>query len=343
MQATIVTTLDEIRKLGPEWATLGVHSPFSSWDYANDWLRCASEVQPYVIAVRSRGELVGVAPWCLTRDYVGSRVLTGVGAQSAWYHDPIVGAGIDATRVYRAIGEALRRRRWDAIDLTLQAEQSLPLITDLKQLGMTIAERPSDRQSHVIALDADWESTWQRFPSSFRKSIRRLNRQLEARAHRYLQVPPEQALEWLEEMIRLNRERWQTGENWELSYAFLRANTPTLLAQGDLRFHGLEIDGRLAALIYHVRKGDRAFAIIGNYQPDFADFSPSNLLLHWSLSQLQQEGVRCVDLGPGEYAYKNRLQTGVVETVRTRVGASLLGMALVGWRGVIKPRFQDAI
>jgi len=343
MQATIMKSLDEIRALESQWAKLTPPSPFSSWDYAYDWLRCAPEAQPHVIAVHSNGELVGVAPWCLSRDYAGSRVLTGIGGESAWYHDPLVVAGHDASRVFRAIAEALRHRRWDAIDLTLQPGQSLPLITELKHLGMTVTEKVSDRQSHVIALEDDWEASWNRFPASFRKGVRRHNRHLEAISHRYLQVPQAEAMAWLEEVIALNRTRWNTGENWELTYTFVRANAPTLLAQGEFRLFGLEIEGRIAALAYHIRKGDRSFAIFGNYHPDFAEYSPSNLLLHWLLTQLHHEGVRWVDLGPGEYEYKNRIQSGVVETLRTQVGASLLGMALVGWRGMIKPRLPKAI
>ncbi|MNR81942.1 hypothetical protein D3C86_520030 [compost metagenome] len=338
LKATIVKTLDEIRALESQWAKLTPPSPFSSWDYAYHWLRCAPEAQAHVIAVHSRGELVGVAPWCLSRDYAGSRVLTGIGKESAWYHDPLIVPGYDASRVFQAIGEALCHRKWDAIDLTLQTEHSLPLITELKRLGMTVTQRASEQQSHVLAFEDDWEACWKRFPSSFRKGVRRLNRHLESIPHRYLQAPQAHALEWIEDVIALNRTRWNTGENWELTYAVMRANTPTLLAQGDLRLYGLEIEGRMAALAYHIRKGNRSFALIGNYHPDFAEYSPSNLLLHWLLTQLHQEGVRWVDLGPGEYDYKNRIQSGLVETVRTQVGTSLLGMALVGWRGMIKAR-----
>lgn len=343
MRTTIMTTLDGIRALAPQWGKLTPPSPFASWDYAYDWLRCAPQAQPYVIALHDQGQLVGVAPWCVLRDYAGSRILTGIGGDSAWYHDPVLSDRTEAQAAFRALGKALRQRKWDAIDLTLQAERSLSLVTELKQLGMTVAQRPNARQSHLIALEDNWEATWLQFPSGYRKNIRRLNRHLEARAHRYLRVQPEDALDCLEELIQLNRTRWQTGHNWDLAYAVLRANTPTLLAQGNLRFFGLEIEGRMAAAIYLVRKGDRCFALMGNYHPDFTDYSPSNLLLHWTLTQLQQEGIRGVDLGPGEYAYKNRLQSGLVETVRTYVGASLMGMALVGWRGVIKPRLSHAI
>ena len=342
MQATIHKTLDEIRALESSWGRLTPMSPFSSWDFAYDWLRCAPSVQPYVIAVHSQGKLIGVAPWCVTPDYAKSRVLTGVGAESAWYHDPLVADPESAPEVFRAIARALRPRKWDAIDLTLQAEPCHALLDDLKPLGLTVAQRPSDRQSRIIALDADWETSWKRFPSAYRKGVRRLSRHLELRPHAFGVAEGDQAQGWLETLIRLNHARWQTGSNWDLTYAAMRANTPTLLARGELRLFGLSIEGRMAALTYHVRKGKRSFMLMGNFHPDFADYSPANLLLHWSIQRLHQEGVREVDMGPGEYDWKKRLQSGLVETVHTRVGGSLKGMALVGWRGMLKPRLSSA-
>ena len=340
MEATILTSLSEIRSLETTWGRLTPRSPFSSWDFAHDWLSCAPEVTPYVIAVHSQGALMGIAPWCVKQDYAGSRLLTGLGAESAWYHDPLVVDRARADEVFRAIARALRPRRWDAIDLTLQAEASLPLIDDLQPLGLTLAQRASDRQSRLLVLDDDWEKSWKRFSTNYRKSVRRLTHRLETRPHAFGIADDEQAQEWLETLICLHRERWQTGANWQQSYDFLRAYTPTLLARNELRLFGLSLDGQLAALTYHVRKGARTFMLLGAFHPDFAEYSPSNLLLHWSLQSLHQEGVRWVDMGPGEYDWKLRLQSGLVETVRTRVGASLMGMALVGWRGVLKPRLS---
>lgn len=342
MHATILRTRDEVQALVPQWDELTPLSPFSSGDFACDWLSCTPEASPFVIAVHDGGTLMGVAPWCLARDFAGSTLLTGIGRESAWYHDPLVRDGAVVSEVHRAIGQALRPRHWDAIDLILQANVSLPLVRMLERLGVAISRRPVDRQSHLIALDADWTTSWERFPDSFRKSLKRRRRRLATLPHQFLMVQGEQAMECLEELIRLNRLRWQTGQNWEPTYALMRANTPSLLARGELRFSVLMIDGRMAALDYQVRKGNRSFMLMGNFHPDFADLSPGNALLVWALEQLNREGIQWVDMGPGEYAWKIQIQSRQVEAIRTHVGSSLLGMALAGWRGVIKPQFQSA-
>lgn len=101
-------------------------------------------------------------------------------------------------------------------------------------------------------------------------------------------------MEALDELIRLNRIRWRMGKNWEPFYAFMRANTPNLRAQGDVRFSTLTLEGRVAALDYQVRKGNRSFMIMANFHPDFAELSPGNLLMHWTTEQLQHEGTRGV-------------------------------------------------
>ena len=342
LSSTILSTLEDVRALAPQWNALGPLTPFSSWDFAYDWLFCTPEARPFVIAVHDQEQLVGIAPWCLARDYAGSMVLTGIGRESSWYHDPLVHPAADAAEVHLTICQALRPRRWDAIDLILQANESLPLVRNLEQLGLAVSRRPSDRQSRLYELDPGGQAFWEGFSASSRKSMRRRLRQLEAVPHEFRLAQGAQAMEYLEELIQLNRERWQTGENWEPTYAFMRANTPTLLAQGDLRFFVLTIEGRTAALDYQVRKGSRSFAIMASVHPEFADHSPGSLLLNWAIGELAREGIRTLDLGPGEYEWKKRLQSGLVETVRTQVGSSLLGMALVGWRSMIKPRLVTA-
>ncbi|MNR81946.1 hypothetical protein D3C86_520070 [compost metagenome] len=342
MRATILRSREAVHAIAPQWEAIKPLTPFSSWDFACDWLACTPSAQPFVIAVHDRETLVGVAPWCLIRHRAGSTILTGIGRESAWYHDPLVIDTADAKEVLRAMGHVLRPRQWDAINLTLQVRASLPLIRALRQLGLAVAGRPDDRQSHLIAFDADWATAWERFPASFRKSLSRRRRRLEAMPHHFHMLQGEQAMVALEELIRLNRSRWKTGENWEPAYAFMRLNTPNLLARGDLRFSALTIEGRPAALDYQVRKGDRSSMIMANFQPDFADLSPGNLLMQWTLEQLHQEGIREVDMGPGLYEWKENLQSETVATIRTHVGSSLLGMALVGWQDILKPRLQPA-
>lgn len=342
MQITIAKTLEDVRALQADWETLAPASPYAAWDFAHDWLASVPSAQPHVIAVRSGGRLVAVAPFCLVKGRADTLSLTGVGYEGSWYHDPVLAAGLPPQPIYRALAGALRSRHWDLIDLILQAESSMPLLSELRRLGMSVTQRPSERQSHLLALDGDWPSTWERFPSSFRKTIERRGRKLARIPHRFFPAAPAEAAELLEELIRLNRLRWQTGKKWEEAYAVMRAHAATLVARGELRLFGLEVEGRLAAIDYQIRKGDRSFMLMANYHPDFAELSPGNLLMCWGLEQLQREGVRWADMGPGEYAWKLQLSSARVETVRIRVGASLRGLALVGWRDMIKPRLLSS-
>lgn len=341
MQITIAKTLEDVRALEAEWGALAPSHPYAAWDFAYDWLTSVPSAQPFVIAVRQGGQLVAVAPWCLIKGRADSLSLTGVGYEGAWYHDPVLAPDMACEPIARALAGALRSRQWDLIDLILQADSSMPLASALQRFGMSVMQRPRERQSRLLALAADWPSTWERFPSSFRKTVERRSRKLAQRPHRFFQVTGDETMDVLEELIRFNRLRWQTGANWEETYAVMRAHTPTLLARGKLRLFALELDGRLAAIDYQIRQGDRSFMLMANYHSDFAELSPGNLLMHWGLEQLQREGVRAADMGPGEYAWKQQLASTLVETVRIRVGSSLRGLALVGWRDMIKPRLMS--
>lgn len=337
MEATILRTRAQIRELQLQWGGLKPSTPFACWDYAHDWLHSVPDVEPFVIAIRSGGRLIALAPWCVVKEAAGVRTVTGISGNSAWYHDPLLHPSADPAAVARAMARALHAERWDSINLILQPQLSEPFMTELKRLGMAVIQRVPEDQGHVIQFGDDWDEAWNRFPSTFRKNMARRVRRLNSLPHRFLEATASNAGEWLEELIRLYRLRWQTDGNWEPTFAFMRANTETLLQQGELRLFALEIHGRLAAFDYHVRKRNRAYSYMCAYQEEFASYSPGTLLMSWSLAHLHREGVRAIDLGPGLYAWKEVVENTPVETLRLMVGGSPRGMALLGWRTKLKP------
>ncbi len=91
----------------------------------------------------------------------------------------------------------------------------------------------------------------------------------------------------------------------------------------------LEKDGRVmsALVTFRDRRARRFYTVF--YDPDFAAYSPGNILLFEICRRTLQEGLDC-DLMTGEQAYKQRLATSTVPLFRVDVSAETLAAVADG-------------
>nr|WP_276208691.1 GNAT family N-acetyltransferase [Caulobacter sp. 17J65-9] len=109
-------------------------------------------------------------------------------------------------------------------------------------------------------------------------------------------------------LLRLHAARW-AGES-EAGFTdpqvqdFHRAVARAFLAEGWLRLHLLEIDGRPAAAFYGFQVRGRAYAYIGGFDPEFAEASPGALIMRHAIEQAVREGCTSFEFLRGREAYK---------------------------------------
>jgi CelD/BcsL family acetyltransferase involved in cellulose biosynthesis len=345
MQPIILKTLDDLRPYEATWKALPLSNPFSSWEYARGWLARPS-VQPFVIVVKDdANQVIALAPWCLQTKRGGIRQLEGIRGYDAWYHDPWVKDPDLSAPLGDLLFETLLESRgeWDSLDLILNGERSPRLIQLLEGCGWGFAERPNERQNRMVDLSQGWEAYWNSRPAKFRSSMRQAQRKLDALPHRYIEADAESYQPILEAALRFSQDRWDPAHNRDDWYQAIRDLADWSAPRGSLCAFGLEIQGRIAAARVLFRSGDRAYGTIQTYDPEFSAYRVGSLMTVWAFERLAATGILSLDLGDGVMEWKERMSTGLGETVLVQLAGTLSGKALMSWKRVVKPQLAGIL
>ncbi len=347
MPCTILRDVPAIRRLADQWASAPPTTPFASWGMIRAWLESPQRHgDPFVIAMTDpQGRLQAVAPWMLTRDRLGIRRLSAIGGEDTWYHDPWIVHPTDGRALAACLEDALRqsKRDWDLLDLILRPTTSTPFIQAFKRLGWLRETHVPWRQHPAIHWEGDWNSYWSARPDSLRRLVARRSKRLSQHPHRFYEASRDEAEPMLETLCRLQAANFDGQRDWESYHAFMRLIAADMLDHGFGSLHVLEIDGKPAAIQFQSRHADRVYGLLRAYDPVFESYSPGSLLATWSFEQMHQQGVRWIDLGPGENGWKRQVQTTTDETVQIQIGSpsSLLAMGMIGVAGYLKPQLMN--
>lgn len=106
-------------------------------------------------------------------------------------------------------------------------------------------------------------------------------------------------------------------------------------ARGELLLRVLRLDGRAIAMLYGLQGDGVAHLLKGGYEPAYGRHSPGQLLLHETIADARERGLRRVELLGGDERYKLAFAGAVRERVRlqafrpTPLGSA--GWALEAW------------
>jgi CelD/BcsL family acetyltransferase involved in cellulose biosynthesis len=179
MQATLHEDLADVL---PGWAQLFAAddraTPFQSPGWARAWWRhWANGSRPWMLAVRDRDRLVGLAP---LRDQrvLGLRVLR-TGGEPGDYWD-VLARPESRAAVAAAVGRELagRQRDWDALELSRLPDGS-PTADAVEQCGLRAVHR-SATPCPGLALPESFDAYLASLPSSRRTNLRRRLRNLDS-------------------------------------------------------------------------------------------------------------------------------------------------------------------
>lgn len=306
--------IHDLHRFQSTWSEAPLQHPFQSWEWTQARLRnLPSTSEPLVLAVTEGEKLLAIAPWEIRRTPHGLRLLTGMGDEDSWYHDPLTLDG-DAVQVAACLADALGglRNRWDVIRLSLPEDS--PLLPPLRELGWFVPERHDWLQNSRIDLSEGWEAYWQNRPASLRKELRRSLRHLPP--HRFLRADEHNLERMLGELYRLHSWRWGPQKKWQEYYGLIRALAWRALPRRELFLYGLELDGKLAAVNFALSCKGCFYGFMAAFRPEYSKLGIGSLL---QLSQLEEacaEGIRCFNLGPGKFRWKEQLETGIIPSVQ---------------------------
>jgi CelD/BcsL family acetyltransferase involved in cellulose biosynthesis len=319
-----ITEVEAFRGLRAEWSLLLARSDadclFLTWDWLHTWwTHLAAGRRLFIVAVRSAGELIGIAPLAVSAGRrpglapLSSLTFLGTGSVGSDYLDVIVARGRES-EAYDGFARCLAAQPFalHLAQLRRGSSATMGLAGRLARLGWRYSERPTDRcpfitiqglswTSYLASLDGHHRSNWKRRFANLGKSFAMQFERVETDAQR---------AEALGAFFALHNRRWEgRGGSTALYSASLRefheAWTRVALERGWLRFFLLRLDGRPVGAIYGFRYGG-AFAFYQTgFDPAYARHGIGQVMIGLSIKAAIEEGADEYDLLHGTERYKS--------------------------------------
>jgi CelD/BcsL family acetyltransferase involved in cellulose biosynthesis len=325
LDAELITEVDDLAALAPEWDLLAVASalPQMSPAWVLAWWRhiAPAGAVPRGVAVRDGGQLVGFAPFYVVPGGGGRVDYRLPGIEITARLAPLAAADRE-WEVAEAIGRALATAtpRPDALlfeGVAVDAQWQAAL-----RDRWPGALRPPLWHTHVdgspfVSLREGSFDAWMAARSSnFRQQMRRMRRRFAdaggaARVATHATLADDAAA-----FVRLHASRWDDRGHSNLvdlgeRFAAMVVDAgERLLDDGRLALRLLELDGEPICAQLFVEAGGTELFLNGGWDERHAALKPSLLCLLDAVEDAFARGRRRLDLGVGEQPYKRRFADG---------------------------------
>lgn len=292
----IIDDLQEFRSLEPEWSSLLARSNTNSVFLTHEWFRCWWEAfgdkrQMFVICVRDKGKLVGVAP--LHRHQARFRGLPvnklSFMANRYTAEADFIVASPEAP-VVCSIFECLENHHalWDLIELIRLRHDSVVMryALDLVQKSNWLYRIRSDLQVPYVMVEETWESFISRRSRRFKKNINyRLNKVkgLPSSVRVVTLCSTDEILARLPKIFEISSKSWKaqikssiTDELSEI--VFFKKISKVMGEKGWINLWMLSFGNDPVAFEYHLNYGGSTCPIRADYDETHRAFSPGAYL-----------------------------------------------------------------
>jgi CelD/BcsL family acetyltransferase involved in cellulose biosynthesis len=304
----VVTTYADFVALEGAWNTVveraGLDHPFARHEWIRTWWDCfGSGRKLHIVLVRSRDELVAVAPFMLSQ---GRMYGLPVRRLELIFNVHTPRLDVVATRshreVYRALWRYLSERRdlWDVLTLYQLPEgtRTLAGLGDAAQGdGFPVGVWRSDDSPYVSLSAQSAEAYFAGLEAKFKSNLRNRWKRLARLGTVAVEtVSTARGLpEALEQGFQIEALAWKgdTGTaircSEELSRFYSRI-ARVAAQKGWLRLHFLTVEGRAIAFAYSLVYGRKFYLLKTGYDPEYFPYSPFNLLCEQLLKESFEEG-----------------------------------------------------
>jgi CelD/BcsL family acetyltransferase involved in cellulose biosynthesis len=323
VQVEKIESAEAFERLAGEWTELLAASRsdclFLTWEWLFTWWKHLSGSRRLsILAVRSRGELIALAPFASRPRRlekflsVGALEFLGTGSVGSDYLDLIVRPG-HATPAIRALAAAVIDAG-AAVGLGQvppDAPNTLSLADELGKREWTVRSTKTDVCPFIDLTGHSWDSYLDDLGSAHRYNFRRRLRNLERLgAIRFARVETEaERGQALRELVALHQMRWQPRGG---SSAFDRPALADFheelsglaLARGWLRLFTLRLDDVAIAAVYGFRYRNTFYFYQSGFDPRHARASVGLIAVGLSIKAAVDEGATEYDFLHGDEAYK---------------------------------------
>jgi CelD/BcsL family acetyltransferase involved in cellulose biosynthesis len=311
--------------------------PCRRWEWLEPWWRHYSTPtdELFVLLVRdSLGELLGIAPWYLSRSLRHGRVVRFLGSGDVCsdyltiYARPEVRmVVVDEIADYLT---SVAADEWDMIELNgVEADDEATL---------TLVERMAERDYMVhqqrgescwrLDLPGDWESYVKTLSKTRRERTRQIVRDAfdSGRAVSRQVLDRDQLPRYFELLVELHQKRRRSvGEEGCFADAkflsYHREVMERFFALGRLRLQYVLLDGRPVAIEYDLIGGNAIYFYQSGIEPALLEQRPGWIGTIGSLRSAIEQGYRTFDFMRGDEAYKSSWKARPRPTMETRIVA----------------------
>ena len=196
---------------------------------------------------------------------------------------------------------------------------------------------------HVIDLGegfAAYEEGRKAFAKSAFRAIRVRAEKAEKQHGPIKHVFEDRSADALKQLVAWKAEQYRaTGQIDVLSVGWVKGLVADLLSASDgavkAQLSSLWFGDRLAAAHLGLRTGTAMHYWFPGYDPEFAELSPGNILLHRMAKAAAEEGVRAIHLGPGDYRYKLEFANASLPLAEGVILGGLVGTLAMAGSGLI--------
>jgi hypothetical protein len=308
----VVRDVDRFNALAPEWDGLverwGIDRLFLSHTWFRTWWESfGAGNRLFIVLVRDRGELIGIAPMMHTRASIyGFKVeaLQAIFNPHTPRYDFIVARNQDPG-IYRAIWKAFAEHgKSDAVVLT-QVPDGSESIAQMEQLGKRdgwLAGQWSSPASPFVRLDGGYESLFGNLRDSVQYNLRKRYDRLSRRGPVDVEFVTglHDVKNAMGDGLRIEAAAWKGAEGTAINSDPKVAAFYTHLAErqaelGQLRLAFLRVGGKRIAFNYLLQCGTKLYALKIGYDPEYHSYSPGHMLLNLILEGACMAGVQEYD------------------------------------------------
>lgn len=303
-----IVTLAQLDSIKPEWERLYQADPaahiFVSWMWLRGWFAMA----PYrwtVLAARPHADEPPVAFLPLSHRRTGpARLLAMGGAPLAAYTGFICLPEYEQPALAALAQFMQRHLAWDRFEITEMPDPRLKLfLSYFSDNGFHVDRRPG-MPAFSVALPADWDTyTQTTLRSATRRNLRRRQKQLETQLESVVtRLCPENVGTSLDATLRLWQQRWGIKPTAAWHRAMLRHCFDQQCLWADIVWDKKTPVSTQVALLDHLRQ--TFYAYITGYNAAYAEFSPGNYIIAYSLRHAVEHGYTTCDFLTGADDYK---------------------------------------
>jgi CelD/BcsL family acetyltransferase involved in cellulose biosynthesis len=311
IRVDVVSSYQAFLNLKPAWDRLAAAAeldhPFLEHDWIRTWWECCGGNSTLnVLVLQAGGEAIAIAPLILTRVKMWGVPLRRLGF---FYNDHVPRADfLIAQRpgeAYRAIwSHLLENRNWDLLQLCQlpAGSETLAQFRNLAAEDGCLSGVWASGASPYISLSTSWPQYCGGLAAKHRSNLRNRFKRLNQVGTVDLETVAahENAEEAVEAGLSLEAAAWKGSAGTAIASDPELVNFYATFAQcaaknGWLRLHFLKTGPKRIAFDYSLAYKNRLFLLKLGYDPEFAAYSPSNLLLYLALQGSFERGMSVYD------------------------------------------------